>query len=437
MSFDTIYKGSTIVTHNKTYVSDIAVRDGKIVEIGDFLKSDAKEIIDLKDLHLLPGVIDTQVHFREPGGEHKEDLSSGTKAAVLGGVTGVFEMPNTEPSTTNEAALMDKFSRAKGRLHCDYAFYVGGTPDNYLELPDLEKIEGCCGVKVFMGLSTGTLLVSGDEDLDKILSKINNRASFHCEDQDLLEQRKKFQIKGDTNSHEVWRNDEQCLKATQRIVNIARKNKKNIHILHVSSGQEIEFLSKNKDIASVEITPQHLTLSAPDCYNSMGNYAQMNPPIRNLDHQNKLWDGITNGTADIIGSDHAPHSREEKDVDYPNSPSGMPGVQTLVPVMLNHVNNGKLTLQRFVELTSFNPTNLFKIKGKGQIKIGFDADFTIVDMNKERKITNDWILSKCGWTPYNGMDIKGWPVMTVIRNNIVMREDVITDPLGKPMKFVR
>jgi len=169
----------------------------------------------------------------------------------------------------------------------------------------------------------------------------------------------------------------------------------------------------------------------------MGNYAQMNPPIRNLDHQNKLWDGITNGTADIIGSDHAPHSREEKDVDYPNSPSGMPGVQTLVPVMLNHVNNGKLTLQRFVELTSFNPTNLFKIKGKGQIKIGFDADFTIVDMNKERKITNDWILSKCGWTPYNGMDIKGWPVMTVIRNNIVMREDVITDPLGKPMKFVR
>ena len=437
MTFDTIYKGSSIVTHDNTYISDIAVKNGKIVEIGDLSEKKANQTIELKGYHLLPGVIDTQVHFREPGLEYKEDLNSGTKAAVLGGITGVFEMPNTNPATTNEDALKEKLKLAEGRLFCDYAFYVGGTEDNYLELPKLEKIPGCCGVKVFMGLSIGSLLVSEDNDLDNIVSNINNRASFHCEDQDMLEDRIDFQISGDIHSHEVWRNDEQCFRATQRIVSIARKNKKNIHILHVSSGQEIEFLSKNKDIASVEITPQHLTLSAPDCYNSMGNYAQMNPPIRNLDHQNKLWDGITNGTADIIGSDHAPHSREEKDVDYPNSPSGMPGVQTLVPVMLNHVNNGKLTLQRFVELTSFNPTNLFKIKGKGQIKIGFDADFTIVDMNKERKITNDWILSKCGWTPYNGMDIKGWPVMTVIRNNIVMREDVIADPLGKPMKFVR
>ena len=437
MSFDTIYKGSSIVTHNKTYISDIAVKDGKIAKIGNLSEEASNQTIDLTNFYLLPGVIDTQVHFREPGGEHKEDLSSGTKAAVLGGVTGIFEMPNTDPSTTNEAALLDKFNRAKGRLHCDYAFYVGGTEDNYTELPNLEKIPGCCGVKVFMGLSTGTLLVSGDKELDRILSKINNRASFHSEDQDLLEERKKYQIKGDTNSHEVWRNDEQCFKATKRIVNIARKNKKNIHILHVSTGQEIEFLSKNKDIASVEITPQHLTLNAPDCYNSLGNYAQMNPPIRSLDHQKILWNGIKNGTADIIGSDHAPHSRSEKEVEYPSSPSGMPGVQTLVPVMLNHVNNGKLTLQRFVELTSYNPSKLFKIKEKGQIEIGYDADFTIVDMSKERVITDDWIASKCGWTPYNNMKVKGWPIMTIIRDNIVMKDDIVFDPLGEPMSFVR
>ena len=437
MLFDTIYKGSNIVTHNNTYISDIAVKDGKIMTVGDLSKESASQIIDITGYHLLPGVIDTQVHFREPGLEYKEDLNSGTKAAVLGGITGVFEMPNTNPATTNEEALREKLRLAEGRLFCDYAFYAGGTEDNYLELPKLEKIPGCCGVKVFMGLSVGSLLVTDHDDLNNIVSSINNRAAFHCEDQDLLEKRIDFQVQGDINSHEVWRNDEQCFKATQRIVNIARMNKKNIHILHVSTKQEIEFLSKNKDIASVEITPQHLTLNAPDCYNKLGSYAQMNPPIRNLSHQKKLWEGINNGTADIIGSDHAPHTREEKDTEYPNSPSGMPGVQTLVPVMLNHVNNGKLSLERFVELTSYNPSELFKIKEKGKIEVGFDADFTIVDMNKERVITNDWIVSKCGWTPYDGMSIKGWPIMTVIRGNTVMQNDEISDPLGKPINFIR
>ena len=437
MTFDTIYKGSSIVTHNNTYISDIAVKNGKIVEIGDLSEKKANQTIELKGYHLLPGVIDTQVHFREPGLEYKEDLNSGTKAAVLGGITGVFEMPNTNPATTNEDALKEKLKLAEGRLFCDYAFYVGGTEDNYLELPKLEKIPGCCGVKVFMGLSIGSLLVSEDNDLDNIVSNINNRASFHCEDQDMLEDRIDYQISGDIHSHEVWRNDEQCFRATQRIVGIARKNKKNIHVLHVSTRQEIEFLSKNKDIASVEITRQLLTLNAPECYNELGSYAQMNPPIRNLEHQKKLWEGINNGTADIIGSDHAPHTKEEKNAEYPGSPSGMPGVQTLVPVMLNHVNAGKLTLERFVELTSYNPSKLFKIKEKGQIAIGFDADFTVVDMNKKRVITDDWIVSKCGWTPYNNMEIKGWPIMTIIRDNIVMQNDKISDPLGKPMNFVR
>ena len=437
MTFDTIYKGSSIVTHNNIYISDIAVKNGKIVEIGDLSEKKANQTIDLKGYHLLPGVIDTQVHFREPGLEYKEDLNSGTKAAVLGGITAVFEMPNTNPATTNEDALKEKLKLAEGRLFCDYAFYVGGTEDNYLELPKLEKIPGCCGVKVFMGLSIGSLLVSEDNDLDNIVSNINNRASFHCEDQDMLEERIDYQISGDIHSHEVWRNDEQCFRATQRIVGIARKNKKNIHVLHVSTRQEIEFLSKNKDIASVEITPQHLTLNAPECYNELGSYAQMNPPIRNLEHQKKLWEGINDGTADIIGSDHAPHTKDEKNAEYPSSPSGMPGVQTLVPVMLNHVNAGKLTLERFVELTSYNPSMLFKIKEKGQIAIGFDADFTVVDMNKKRVITDDWIVSKCGWTPYNNMEIKGWPIMTIIRDNIVMQDDKISDPLGKPMNFVR
>ena len=436
MSFDTIFKNANITTEDKNFSADIGVKDGVISEIGN-LNDNAETILNLKNLDLIPGVIDTQVHFREPGATHKEDLKSGTKAAILGGVTGIFEMPNTDPSTTNLEALLDKFRRAKDRSYCDYAFYVGGTEDNSKDLPNLEKVDGCCGVKVFMGLSTGSLLVSGDDDLSKIMAEINSRASFHSEDQSHLEERKKFQVQGDTNSHEIWRNDEQCFIATKRIVQIARKYNKNIHILHVSTGQEVEFLANNKDIASVEITPQHLTLSAPDCYNELGNYAQMNPPIRDKSHQEKLWNAIENGVADIIGSDHAPHSREEKDQVYPNSPSGMPGVQTLVPIMLNHVNNKKLSLNRFVQLTSANPARLFKIKNKGSIDIGNDADFTIIDIQKERVIENNWIASKCGWTPYDGMKVKGWPVMTVIRGNIVMKEDELFDPIGQPMQFVR
>ncbi len=436
MPFDIIFKNANITDEIKSYISDIGVKDGIISEIGN-LNDDAETILNIENLELIPGVIDTQVHFREPGATHKEDLKSGTKAAILGGVTGIFEMPNTDPSTTNLEALLDKFKRAKDRSYCDYAFYFGGTEDNSKDLPDLEKVDGCCGVKVFMGLSTGSLLVSGDDDLSKIMAEINSRASFHSEDQSHLEERKKFQVQGDTNSHEIWRNDEQCFIATKRIVQIARKYNKNIHILHVSTGQEVEFLANNKDIASVEITPQHLTLSAPDCYNELGNYAQMNPPIRDKSHQEKLWNAIGNGVADIIGSDHAPHSREEKDQIYPNSPSGMPGVQTLVPIMLNHVNNKKLSLNRFVQLTSANPARLFGIKNKGFIEVGNDADFTVIDLNKERVIENNWIVSKCGWTPYDGMKIKGWPVMTVIRGNIVMKEDELSDPIGQPMQFNR
>lgn len=437
MSFDVIFKNTNITNEDSSFSADIGVKDGKISEIGN-LKDFSDNVIDLSNLTLIPGVIDSQVHFREPGAEHKEDLNSGTKAAILGGVTGVFEMPNTDPSTTNLNALKDKFNRAEKRSFCDYAFYVGGTVDNSDELPSLEKVEGCCGVKVFMGLSTGSLLVSGDDDLDKILSKINHRASFHSEDQDSLEDRKKYRVTGDTNSHEIWRNDEQCFIATKRLINLARKHNKNVHVLHVSTAQEIELLSQNKDIASVEITPQHLTLVAPDCYNELGNYAQMNPPIRGIEHQEKLWEAINNGVADIIGSDHAPHSKEEKDQEYPNSPSGMPGVQTLVPIMLNHINNGKLTLNRFVQLTSSNPSRLFGIKNKGFIEIGNDADFTVLDMKKENIIENTWINSKCGWTPYDGMKVKGWPIMTIIRGNMVMREgEVDQEPSGRPINFNR
>ncbi len=437
MSFDIIFKDAQIVTHTKRFNGDIAVKDEKIVEIGDLKESEAKENIDLKGLCLIPGVIDTQVHFREPGLEHKEDLYTGTKSAILGGITGVFEMPNTDPSTTDEDALMDKFNRASNRAFCDYAFYAGGTEDNADNLPSYEKINGCCGVKVFMGASTGSLLVAKEEDLDKIVSKINYRASFHCEDQSRLLEREKFQEEGKVHTHEIWRDKLSSLIATQKLVSIAEKYNKKVHVLHVTTEEEINFLSEHKKNASVEITPQHLTLHSPDCYDRLGSYAQMNPPIRSKKHQDRLWEAINEGIADIIGSDHAPHTKEEKNKNYPLSPSGMPGVQTLVPVMLNHITNGKLSLERFIELTSYNPSILFGIKNKGRIEIGCDADFTVIDLSMKKKITNDWIASKCGWTPYEGMSIKGWPVMTIIRGHLVMNEGKIIDPIGKPMSFER
>ena len=432
-----VIRNAEIINEGLTFNGDLAIEGSYISEVkkGSLSGTFDREI-DATGLTLIPGMIDDQVHFREPGLTHKANIFSESRAALAGGITSFMEMPNTIPNTVTQKLLEEKFQIAKQCAFSNYSFFMGANNENLDEVLQTNPKE-VCGVKVFMGLSTGTLLVSGDKELDRILSNINNRASFHSEDQDLLEERKKYRIKGDTNSHEIWRNDEQCFKATKRIVKIARKNKKNIHILHVSTGQEIEFLAKNKDIASVEITPQHLTLNAPDCYDNLGNYAQMNPPIRSLEHQEKLWEGIRNGTADIIGSDHAPHSRDEKEVEYPDSPSGMPGVQTLVPIMLNHVNNEKLTLQRFVELTSYNPSRLFKIRGKGQIAIGYDADFTVIDINRERVITNDWIASKCGWTPYNNMKVKGWPVMTIIRDNIVMKDDIVFDPLGEPMSFVR
>jgi dihydroorotase len=332
---------------------------------------------------------------------------------------------------------MDKFNRASNRAFCDYAFYAGGTEDNADNLPSYEKINGCCGVKVFMGASTGSLLVAKEEDLDKIVSKINYRASFHCEDQSRLLEREKFQEEGKVHTHEIWRDKLSSLIATQKLVSIAEKYNKKVHVLHVTTEEEINFLSEHKKNVSVEITPQHLTLHSPDCYDRLGSYAQMNPPIRSKKHQDRLWEAINEGIADIIGSDHAPHTKEEKNKNYPLSPSGMPGVQTLVPVMLNHVAKGKLSLERFIELTSYNPSVLFGIKNKGRIEIGCDADFTVIDLSMKKKITNDWIASKCGWTPYEGMSIKGWPVMTIIRGHLVMNEGKIIDPIGKPMSFER
>jgi len=435
--YDLILKNGTLVNHDGIAKRDCAVIDGKISHIGTLDAAKADKVIDCTGLHILPGVIDSQVHLREPGGEHKEDLETGGRAAVMGGVTAVFEMPNTSPLTINEAALADKVKRARNRMYCDFAFYVGGTRENVDQLARLERLEGCCGIKVFMGSSTGDLLVDDDGGVEAILSAINRRAAFHSEDEARLIAREGERIEDDPSSHPVWRDAEAARLCTERLLRIARKTGKRIHVLHVSTAQEIPLLAAHKDVATVEATPQHLTLAAPDAYDGLGTYAQMNPPIRSAEHRAGLWRGLTDGVIDVLGSDHAPHTIAEKEQPYPASPSGMPGVQTLVPIMLTHVNNGNLSLERFVDLTSHGPSRIFGIKQKGRIAAGYDADFTIVDMNANRTITNNWIESRCGWTPYDGTEVKGWVTGTIVRGTTVMWEDeIIGKAGGQPIGFL-
>lgn len=434
--YDAIFKNGSLVNQDGVHAADIGVTGGRVTALGDLSGSSAAETVDCRGLHILPGVIDTQVHFREPGLEHKEDLVSGSLSAVMGGVTGVFEMPNTNPLTTSRAAFEHKIARATARMHCDFAFYIGGTHENVAELAGLEKLPGCAGIKVFMGSSTGSLLVADDTGVAAILGVISRRAAFHSEDEYRLEERKHLRVPGDPASHPVWRDAQAALQCTERLVRLARAAGKRIHVLHVSTAEEMAFLADHKDVASVEVTPHHLTLDET-AYRRLGTYAQMNPPVRDRAHRDRIWAGVRDGVADILGSDHAPHTREEKDKPYPQSPSGMTGVQTLVPIMLDHVNAGRLSLQRFVDMTSAGPHRLFGIANKGRIAAGYDADFTIVDLKLTQTITNSWIASKAGWTPYDGVSVTGWPVGTVIRGNTVMWQgELVTPATGRPMRFL-
>jgi dihydroorotase len=435
--YDVLIKGGTVVNHDGIGQRDIGIVGGRIAAIGRLDAAAAAELVDASDLHVLPGVIDTQVHFREPGLEQKEDLETGSRAAVVGGVTAVFEMPNTKPLTTSPDTHSDKVERARHRMFCDFAFYVGGTRENVDDIPTLENLQASAGIKVFMGASTGDLLVEDEPSLDRIIARIRRRAAFHSEDEARLRERAGLRRKGDVSSHPVWRDEVAAMIATDRLVRLAETHRKRIHVLHVSTAEEIEFLGRHKEWASVEVTPHHLTLVAPDCYERLGTFAQMNPPVRDERHRQAIWAGIASGIVDVLGSDHAPHTREEKEHPYPESHSGMTGVQTLVPIMLDHVNAGRLSLTRFVDLTSHGPARLFGIRGKGRLAVGYDADLTIVDMKRTETITHNWIQSRSRWTPYDGVQVKGWPVGTFVRGRCVAWNGEILGPAdGEPVRFL-
>lgn len=432
---DLVLANGTVHTPNGPEQVDVAIRDGRILALGSW-PADAARRIDCTGLDILPGVIDSQVHFREPGLELKEDLETGSRAAVMGGVTAVFEMPNTNPNTDCAERVHEKLRRAHHRMWCDHAFYVGATSANAGDLAELERIPGTAGVKIFMGASTGNLLVAEDEALARVLASGVRRVAIHAEDEARMQARKDLRVPGDPASHPVWRDDESAMLATQRILRLARAARRPIHILHITTPAELELIAQNRDIATCEVTPQHLTLAAEDAYPRLGSYAQMNPPIRSEAHRLGLWHWLQQGVPDVLGSDHAPHTREEKARPYPDSPSGMPGVQTLLPLMLDHVANGHMTLARLIDLTSAGVQRVFGLQSKGRIAVGYDADFSVVDRRGSFVIEENWLESRCGWSPYTGMTLQGRVIGTIIRGHAAMWEGQLANAaMGEPLRF--
>ena len=437
MHFDTILRGGICVLPWAEVTADIGVKDGRIASIGAAAGDTADEVLDVTHLHVLPGLIDPHVHFRDPGDPAIESIRTGTLGAVLGGVTTVFDMPNTSPAITDAASVAWKQAHIGHEAWCDMGFYVGATKGNVAELAGLETPAGVCGVKVFAGSSTGDLLVEDDASIERVLRHGHRRVSFHSEDEYRLQARRGLFNDGDPyRSHMEWRDVDCALIGTQRILALAERTGRPVHILHVSTAEELVLLRQHRRTATVELLVNHLTQWAPDAYDRLGGYAVMNPPIRDRRHVDAAWAAVADGTADTIGSDHAPHPRAAKERPWPSVAAGLTGVQTLVPVMLDHVAAGRLTLGRMVDLMAAGPARVYGLAGKGRIVAGYDADFSVVDLGARRTITNDWIASPCGWTPFDGLAMTGWPAMTIVRGRVVMRDGaVLGAPSGQLVAF--
>jgi dihydroorotase len=428
--FDLLIRGGTCVLPWGMESTDVGVRGGKIAALSVPAGATTDATIDAAGLHVLPGLIDPHVHLRDPGDASVESIPTGTRAAVLGGLAAVFDMPNTSPAITDSARLAWKQDYAEGAAWCDIGLYVGATKANIAELAALELGRGVCAVKVFAGSSTGDLLVEDDASLESVMRSGRRRIAYHSEDEYRLRARRALFKPGDPYaSHMQWRDEETAFLGSRRLMALARKTGRPAHILHVSTAEEFAYLPEYRDIATVEVLVNHLTQVAPDCYERLGGFAVMNPPIRDRRHCEAAWAAVRDGTVDTIGSDHAPHSRAAKQKPWPECAAGLTGVQTLVPIMLDHVNAGRLSLPRLVDLLCAGPARVYGVLGKGRLAAGYDADFTLVDMKRRRRIEESWIVSPCGWTPFAGMTVTGWPVATIVRGHVAMREDEV---LGAP-----
>lgn len=435
--YDLLIRGGTLVLPWGETPADIGVRNGRIAAIGTPSDATATITIPAAGLHVLPGLIDPHVHLRDPGDPTIETISTGTRAAVLGGLAAVFDMPNTTPAITDAGQVAWKQGYAEANAWCDIGLYVGATKPNTPDLADLELLDGVCGIKVFAGSSTGDLLIEDDASLEAVMRTGRRRVSYHSEDEYRLQARKPLFKRGDPyGSHMEWRDEECAFLGTRRLMALARRTGRPAHILHVSTAQELEYMRDYRDVASVELLVNHLTQMAPDVYDQLGGMGVMNPPIRGRRHWEAAWAAVRDGTADTIGSDHAPHPRAAKLKPWPDCPAGLTGVQTLVPVMLDHVNAGRLSLARMVDLMCAGPARIYGALNKGRLAMGYDADFTLVDLQARRTIEDSWIVSPCGWTPFHGMSVTGWPIATIIRGHVAMQDnEILGAPTGRLVRF--
>jgi dihydroorotase len=435
--FDLLIRNGTCVLPWGEAAADIGVRQGRIAAIGAMPGATAAEVIDARNLFVLPGLMDPHVHLRDPGDASVESIPTGTRAAVLGGLAAVFDMPNTSPAITDAERLAWKQDYVARAAWCDMGLYVGATKSNIPALADLEAGRGVCAIKVFAGSSTGDLLVEDDASLERVMRAGRRRIAYHSEDEYRLQARRGMFAEGSPYAtHMEWRDEECAFLGTRRILALARKTRRPAHILHVSTAEELEYVKDFRDLCTVEVLVNHLTQVAPDAYDRLGGFAVMNPPIRDRRHLEAAWAAVRDGTVDTVGSDHAPHPRAAKQKPWPACPAGLTGVQTLVPVMLDHVNAGRLSLARLVDLMCAGPARVYGVIGKGRLAAGYDADFTLVDLKRRRVIEESWIVSPCGWTPFAGMRVTGWPVATIVRGMVVMREDtLIGEPRGRLVRF--
>ncbi|WP_017293069.1 dihydroorotase [Geminocystis herdmanii] len=429
-----IRNAEILLPDGNLFLGDLSIKDGKIAEIGTQLQDDSAQIIDATGLTLLPGVIDPQVHFREPGLEYKEDLFTASCACAKGGVTSFLEMPNTRPLTTTQERLDEKLHLASQKCLVNYGFFMGATAEN---LDDLRNANPACGIKIFMGSNHGALLVSTEEEIEPIFAKGSRLIAVHAEDQArIVERKKQFQDITEPAIHSEIQDETAALNATKLAVKLSNKYQRRLHILHLSTGIEAEYLREHKSPwISTEVTPQHLLLNTDD-YERIGTLAQMNPPLRSKENNEILWKALLDGVIDCIATDHAPHTLEEKAKSYPHSPSGMPGVETSLLLMLTEHKKGRCTLAQVVKWMCTNPAKLYNIPNKGEIKVGYDADVILVDLKNYKPVLKENLATKCGWSPFEGWSLTGWPVYTIVLGNIALEKGKLnTEVRGKALTF--
>jgi dihydroorotase len=433
----TLIRDATAVLPSGCVQTSVLIDGAKIAIVDAAIQTGADEVVSARGLHLLPGVIDDQVHFREPGLTHKEDFHTATRACAKGGVTTFLEMPNTVPATTTQARLEEKLALAATKCLVNFGFYIGATPNN---LNELKRATRSPGIKIFIGSSTGDLLVDDQAALEAIFAETTLPICAHCEDEATVRANAAcYSSTTNVANHSQIRDHAAAIIATRRAMELARRHKHRFHVLHVSTGEEADLLAEHGDLITAEVCPHHLLFNTDD-YARLGTLVQMNPSLKSADDNRRLWQALADGRIQVIATDHAPHTLEEKRQPYSpghgGSPSGLPAVENSLALLLNEVNRGRCTVEQVVHWMCDAPARVWDLVGKGRIAVGYDADLVLVDLQKTATIRNAEQETKSRWSPWDGTTLTGWPVRTWVLGQEVFREGQINDAIrGREAPF--